>query len=295
MEKFKASPELYWVAFSLITVDDTILERIDKDAPNASQRLEAMKQLSAIGVKTSLRLRPILPGITDRTPRYKHAWRDLLRKAADAGAVSVSMEFSFVPGAMPNHIKKMWSEISNICGYDLVKWYKSTSVHGACLRSSRAWKEELTYAIYKETKLLGMNFGISDPHWKELNDFGCCCGIPGDDPYFGGWMRKQATEALLRAKEGKLVSALDGIPDWAYKIPMQDMVVMTGPRNAFKRATMLWSDKLRNTWNDLKSPRGPLNYFEGVLFPVDQDEDGNVIYKYKPFKRTGKQSPHFKI
>lgn len=295
IDKFRASPELYWVAFSLITIDDAVLEKIDKDTPNASQRLKAMKILSDIGVKTSLRLRPILPGITDRTAMYKKAWRDLLRKARDAGAISLSMEFSFVPGIMPAHVRKMWQEINNICGYDLVRWYKVTSVHGACLRSSRSWKEELTFAIYEEAKELGFNFGISDPHWKELNDFGCCCGIPADDPYFGGWMRKNATEALLKAKKGKLISAKDGIPKWAYKIPMQDMVVMTGAKNAYKRATMLWSDKLRNTWNDLHSARGALNYFEGVLFPVDRDEHDNILYKYEPFKRTYKESPHFRV
>lgn len=295
LKKFAASPELYWVAFSLITIDDEVLERIDKDAPNASQRLKAMKELSDIGVKTSLRLRPILPGITDRTPKYKKAWRDLLRRARDAGAISLSMEFSFVPGAMPPHVQKMWKEISTICGYDLVGWYNATSVYGACLRSSRAWKEELTFAIYEEAKKLGMNFGISDPHWKELNDFGCCCGIPGDDEFFGGWMRKNATEALLRAKKGELVSCRDGIPEWAYNIPMQNMVVMTGAVNAYRRATMTWADKLKNTWNDLKSPRGALNYFEGVLIPVDRDSDDNVIYKYEPFRRTHKKSPHFRV
>lgn len=295
INKFKAAPELYWVAFSLISIDDTILERIDRDAPNATQRLKAMEELSRLGVKTSLRLRPILPGITDRTSRYKHAWRDLLRRARDAGAISLSMEFSFVPGIMPPHVLKMWQEIESICGYNLIQWYKSTSIHGACLRSSRAWKEELTFAIYEESKKLGFNFGISDPHWKELNDFGCCCGIPGDDPFFGGWMRHNATEALLKAKDGALISAKDGIPDWSYKIPIHDMIVLTGAKNAFKRATTVWADKLRKTWNDLHGARGVLNYFEGVLFPVSREENNDIIYKYKPYVRTYKKSPHFKV
>jgi DNA repair photolyase len=270
LAKFARRPDLWWIAFSMISIDDAVLERIDKDAPNATQRLKAMKALSDLGIKTSLRLRPIFPGVTDCTPAHPTAWRELLDRAADAGAKAVSMEFTFVPGARPAHVEAMWREINDIVGFDIVKWYDRTSVYGACLRSSRAWKQDLTLAIYEHAKKLGLWFGISDPHFKELNDFGCCCGIPDDERAgrFAGWQRANATCAIVKARdEHCTVSAVDGTPVWADKVKMRDLVCMSGAQNAMRRATLTWGDKLRGTWNDLRGNRGALHYFDGVLQP----------------------------
>lgn len=292
---FNRRPELYWVAWSCISIDDDILSQIDKDAPPAQLRLKAMKSLAKKGVKNSLRMRPILPGVSDRTPRHKHAWRDLVRAARDAGAISISLEFAFVPGIPPKHVKKMWNEIERVVQIPITKHYKeTTTTFGACLRSSRAWKEDLPLAIYEETKKLGYNFGISDPHWKELNDYGSCCGIPHDDPIFGGWQRHNATNAVVRARrahdQGKrlLVSAKDGIPDWAKHIRRDGLGAMAGRQTTLKRTRMTWADYLRDTWNNLKSPRGPLQYFEGILQPVRRAANGDVLYEYRPAKRRDK-------
>lgn len=282
LAKFARRPDLWWVAFSLISIDDAVLERIDKDAPNATQRLKAMKALTALGVKTSLRLRPIFPGVTDSTPAHPKAWKELLDRAAEAGAKAVSMEFTFVPGARPAHIQAMWKEISDICGFDIMRWYDRTSVYGACLRSSRAWKQDLTLAIYEHAKSLGLWFGISDPHWKELNDFGCCCGIPDDERggRFAGWQRANATAAIVKARdEGVTVSAVDGTPVWADRVKMRDLVCMSGAHNAMRRATLTWGDKLRGTWNDLRGNRGALHYFDGVLQPRAV-HGADVVYGY---------------
>ncbi len=298
MELFSQRPEIFWVAWSIITIDDDLLTKIDKDAPSAKVRLEAMKALTDLGVTCSVRLRPMLPGVSDCTPAYPFAWRDLLRRGRDAGATSLSMEYTFVPGAMPPHVKRMWREIERISGAPVVDFYRKTSIHGACLRSSRAWKEDLTYAIYGEAKRLGYRFGISDPHFKELNDHGCCCGIPEDHPVFGGWQRQNATNALIVARrayekgnENHLVVVEHVLPPWAKEVRIPDMICMTGPQNALRRESWTWQDKLIDTWDNLKDARGPLHYFEGVLRPVGRDPRGHVIYKYQPYKRLHKVLP----
>lgn len=281
IKKFSKRPDLYWVAWSTISSDDKVLSKVDKDAPNCTERLKAVRALNKLGIKQSLRFRPIIPGISDSTKDHPYAWRDLIRRFRDAGAQAISMEFAFIPGAMPPHIKRMWKEIEKISGYPLRRFYKETSLFGSCLRSSRAWKEDFTYAIYEEVKSLGMSFGISDPQFKELNDFGCCCGIDPNDKIFGGWQRKQATNALLKAKEtGCTVCSKDIVPEWSKKYMMNKMVCMTGPKNIYKKATKTWADKLRETWNDLESPRGTLNYFEGALIPDHRDEEGDLHFKF---------------
>lgn len=281
-------PEIFWFAFSTITIDDEVLEAVDRRAPNATQRLKAMKLLTDLGCRASLRLRPILRNVSDRTPRYPMAWRDLLRRSRDAGAEAVSMEFVFVPGTMKPGVRTRWEEIERITGYPYRRFYKNTSDRfGACLRSSRWWKEELTFAIRDEAHRLGMVFSISDPHWKEWNDTGCCCGMKPDDPVFGKWETKQACQALLDARLAKeagkerLLRYDDVVPEWARKTVARHLLCVTGPKGAATAAQMSFADfHHRHIWNDPNSTRGPRIYFGGVLEVAGKDENGDLVYRY---------------
>lgn len=278
---------LFWVAFSIISIDDDVLKKIDRFAPNATERLAAMKRMSELGARTSLRLRPIIRNVTDRTPRHRKAWRDLMRRSRDAGAGAVSMEFMFVPGVQPPHIEKRINAISDMAGFDMTKFYKSaTSRWGACLRASRSWKEELTFAIREEAHALGMVFSVSDPHWKELNDTGCCCGMLPDDPVFGNWERENGTNALVTAKAKydaglpALMYVDDIVPPWAYEQSIIGMCLVGGVKGAIAQKYTTWADKLINTWNDPKNARAPLHYFGGVARPHSLDANKNMVYEY---------------
>lgn len=285
-------PEHFWFAFSCITIDDEVLTRVDRRAPNATERLRAMKALTDMGCRATLRMRPILRNVTDRTAKHPHAWRELLQKARESGAEAVSMEFVFVPGALGAGVKKRWDMIEDITRFPYRTFYKGTSDrHTACLRSSPFWKEDLTFAIREEAHKLGMVFSISDPHWKELNDTGCCCGIKPDDPIFGAWERKQAAEALRNARldfeaGGKgLVYLKDVVPDWARKIRARAMFCATGVKGAQMDRITYAEGHHRHIWNDVNAPRGPRLYF-GTLEPTGElDEDKNLIYRYVPRER----------
>jgi DNA repair photolyase len=286
----------FWVACSLISIDDEMLLKVDRGTPPASERLKMLAELSRRGVPTALRFRPIIQGLSDATKKHPYAWRELLDRAAEAGVQAISMEYVFIPGAQPPHIKQRMNELDEIVGWEMNEFYrKSTVPFGACLRSSRAWKQDMTMAIYEHCKKLGIRFGHSEPHFKELNDTGSCCGLPDDpkDPhydYFGGWSRNNATNAVVEAKAlheaGKpaLIKGVDYIPEWSYSHPMIDMCMMVKASQAMQIFKWSWGDKLHKTWNDLKSPRGPLHYFEGVLQPDSLDKNGDVIYKYVPYE-----------
>jgi len=285
----------FWVAFSLITIDDDLLLQIDKHTPTATSRLKAMKILSDMGIPCSMRFRPIIPGLSDHTKKHPKAWSELLEKAAEAGCKAISMEVLFAPGALTAWMKKNWDELERVLEVPLRNFYKQHGAHGSCVRVSRSWTEEIVMKIRAKCHELGMVFAISDPLWKEYNDYECCCGISPKDPIFGNFEKKQATAALVRASRGKgsgedgdRVVFEDVVPWWADKTLMHDLVCMSGARNLYKARHMTWEDKLRVTFNDLKSNRGPLQYFQGVLMPVGRDENGNVIYEYSKAKRTKK-------
>lgn len=279
-------PELFWFAWSLITPDDGLLQAVDRWAPNATQRLKAMKTMSKLGYRTSLRFRPAIPGMSDSTPKHPHAYKELIDRAAEAGARAISFEVIFMPGSQSVHIKKLLWQLEERIGHKLVAHYRRTSLAGACLRSSRQWVQDFTLAVVEHARKCGLAIGISDPHFKELNDSVCCCGIAQNDPIFGGFQRHCATGALLKAKKtGKEVGIEDFLPAWASQVKLDSCVCIAGAKNMWKRLHLTWGDKLRETWNDLQSPRGPLHYFDGVLRPSSRDDAGNIRYKFYPWQR----------
>jgi len=289
-------PDLLWVAFSIITCDDELLERIDRRAPNATQRLKVMKHLSDLGVKTSLRFRPILPCISDSTKKYPQAYKTLIHKAAEAGCKAISYEVGFVPSAVPKDIKARWQAIADITGVPFFDLYRSFGKSMACMRPPFSWTENIMHAIKEEAVKCGLTVGVSDPVWKQLTDSGCCCGILPDDPVFGNWERENATNALFEAKKtGKEITLKDIVPPWASEQLLCEMVNMgVGPKIVYKRKHLTWADKLKDVWNGLETQRGPLNYFQGALMPVRRDEEGNMVYEYKGLERQNRKVKYWK-
>lgn len=171
-------PEIFWVAFSIISIDDELLSKIDRNAPPPSARIATMKKLSERGVKTSLRFRPIMPNLSDTTPAHPHAWKELIEKCAEAGAKAVSMEAIFTPSVIKPEKKKDWIMLEEILRLPLRKIYSVNRIKGgACNRLRRELAEDIFYGAYELCKKLGLTFASSDPLFKHLNMSGCCCGF----------------------------------------------------------------------------------------------------------------------
>jgi len=294
LDAVRDKPHLFRVHFSIISADDDVLMQIDKRAPPTSERIQCMKNLEDIGVTTCLRFRPIIPGISDATVKHPYAWRDLLDMAADAGCRNLSYEVAFLPGMMTKDIKRKWKEIERISCKPLSKIYKSFGKVQACTRPAHTWTEQIMHAIHKHAKKRGMNIGVSDPCWKQLTDFGCCCAISPDDPVFGNWQRKNATEALLQAKNtGKLIGPDDVIPEWADVSLVHNLVNPgAGPQAAYIHRHVTWRDKLEEVWNEVEKERSPLNYFQGAVVPA-KIENNQVFYKYVGLKRRKPKNTPF--
>lgn len=295
LEAMKEKPHLFWVAFSINSADDEVIKKIDKRAPPTSERIECMRRLSEAGIKTSLRFRPIIPGISDSTKNHPEAWKDLIDMAADAGAIAISAECAFLPGAMTNDLKKRWQIIEKISGKPLIAIYKSFGKNQSCLRPSYKWTEEIMFKIADHARKRGLYVGISSPDWKQLNDFGCCCGIPPTDPVFGNWQRENATNALVRARDGEIteITSKDIIPEWAYDYSLSKIINLgVGPTTLYDKKHKTWAQKLEETWNTLEMERSPLNYFQGALIPTEIKE-GEVVYKYAGLKKANKKHTPF--
>ena len=283
----KERPELFWVAFSLITPDDKLLSKVDRFAPNATERLNAMNKLTEIGVTCSLRFRPIIPGLSDSTPDYPMAYETLIERASDSGATAISAETVFVPGMMTSEMSQKWSNLQKYIGIDLQKTYYSFGKRQSCTRPSYLWSENIMHKIVDTAHKYNMDVGISDPVWKQLSDCGCCCGIRPDHPVFGNWERESATNALITARDTKKKIYLEDIsPPWSYKVKKDALVAVgAGPEQQYGRHHTYWSDHLRHVWNNVNMERNPTNYFQGAIVPIDVDSNGNLVYEYRGLER----------
>jgi len=298
LDAVKDKPELFFVTYSIITPDDKVIKEVEPRAPNATERLQCMKNLTDLDVKVGLRLRPMLPGVSDSTPDYPQAYKTLIERSVDAGATAISFECAFVPGRMTEDMQNRWKTLEKIVDKPLVNIYNNFGKNQACMRPPYQWTEQIMHAVYEEAKKHDLVIGVSDPAWKQLTEVGCCCGITEDDPVFGNWQRESATNQLMIARDtGKLLSRHDITPEWASHKSLCGLVNPgVGPTAAYTHRHGTWAEVLSKLWNNPEKERSPLYYFQGALIPVKRDKDGELYYKYQGLKRkTPENTPFWKI
>jgi DNA repair photolyase len=292
LKLFEKNPEQFWVAWSIISNSDELISKVDVGAPVTSERLKAMKELTTIGVHCSLRFRPFLPGLSDSYEGEPEAWKKLIERAKAAGAEAISFEHIFLSAVLTPRQKAMYQLMFRAMGSpNFGNWWNSHSnLSETCRRATRSLKYDMTMKVYRTCKELGLRVGISDPHFKELNDTGCCCGMPEEDKWFGKWSRRQMTEVIVQGRKNyengtpRLFSYEDWKPEWAHMIPLSNMVTAGNWHNFRRKKYKTFGDKIRDKWNDAKAPRGPFLYFGKALIPIGKDvKTGDLIYEYRPW------------
>lgn len=287
-------PHLWWFTFSIVSTDDELMQQVDRGAPVPSVRLSTMKTLHNIGCTVGLRLRPILPGLTDRTRRVVAPWRDLLRRARDAGAESISMEVGFVPGAAADFVRKRWESLSRLCSVDLLGAYRRFGPMQGCTRPSYPWTEQIMHSIYDEAHDLGMLVGVSDPVWKQLTDVGCCCGITPDHPVFGNWKRESLTNRLIEMRDGIRadIGPNDVLPGYLLRIRSAGIVNPgVGPTAAWDQRRSVHA-LYKDVWNNPEAERSPAMYLQGAVMPSYRDAADDLHYVYRGLQRAAQRNTY---
>lgn len=270
--------------FSIINLDPDLAAKIEKGVPSPADRLKAMKRLHKINPDggVTLRLRPFIIGMSDKD------YIDLIKQAHEAGASAVSTEFFCLEDRAHRGTISRYEAMSEALGFDIRQYYKINSP-GMCgyLRLNYKLKEPYIVKMRDLCHKLGMRFYVSDAHWKDQCDGGSCCGLPERFNY----SRAQYTELLQLAK-----SRPDGRVYWHdmgqhieqyknFRYIYAEGFNTVGSR----KRTMRWNDTmydyLLSIWNKPNDAKSPYKYFSGLLWPVDHDEDGNVVYEYRPYKK----------
>lgn len=266
----------YHFKVSMTTGDAAKAAAIERNVSPPKERLAAIGRLAKVlggDAGVTLRLRPFIIGVSN--PGHVQ----LVRDAANAGVTGVSVEF-FCLETRSTYARSAYRAMSVQAGYDVVRFYKRYSAGSGYLRLSREVKRPYVEELLAVCRELGLRFYISDAHFKELSDGGCCCGLPDSWNYCRG----QLCEALQIAKRAGEVRWSDLQPHLAFAETFSYGRAVgfnswgEGRRAMFVGRTML--DYLRWNWNSPETLQSPYQFFGGVLTPSSKDEHGNIVYRW---------------
>lgn len=262
------------VKFSIITLDEEDARRIEVGVPSPRERLEAMRKYNELSKGgTTLRLRPFIVGVSDKT------YLDLIRAAKEAGATAVTTEFFCLEMRSVKQAAEHYQVISDCCGFDVVEFYRKYSNGSGYLRLNRKVKEKYIKNMKELCAELGLRFYVSDAHFKECSDNCCCCALPPEWDYSRGHF----AAALQIAKKTGSVKWSDIERDMYFLEMPYDKAEgfnVNSSENRAKYKGMSMKDYLRYLWNQPKMGQSPYKIFERVLVPDGIDENGDLIYKY---------------
>ena len=260
--------------FSIITLDERKAQIIERGVPTPLARLEAIERIANAGAGgATLRLRPFIIGVS--TPSYL----DLIREAGNRGATALSTEF-FCVEQRSQTLKEYMPQLSELCGFDLMAFYRKYSVAQGYLRLNRKVKAPFIRNMKALCDEIGMRFYVSDAHFKELCCNGSCCGLPADWNYSHG----QFCEALQICKT-KGECRWEDIAKDINELHTYDWGRASGfNANSSEKRAQFWgmtmAEYMRWLWNNPQAGQSPYKMFEGVMKPVGKDADGNLIYVY---------------
>lgn len=260
--------------FSIITLNEKDAAKIEVGVPSPQERLEAMRKYNELSKGgTTLRLRPFIPGVSDKT------YLDLIRAAKDAGATAVTTEFFCLEMRSIVTAKEHYATISECCGFDVVDFYRKHSTGSGYLRLNRKVKEKYIRNMQELCHELGMRFYVSDAHFKECSDNCCCCALPPDWSYSRGHF----SAALQIAKKTGSVKWSDIEPDMYFldfPVVKASGFNINSSENRAMYSGMSMKDYLRYLWNAPRRGQGPYKLFERVLVPDGIDDNGDIVYRY---------------
>jgi DNA repair photolyase len=136
------------VTFSVPTLDDDVWRKTEPSTAHPRQRLRALKTLVDAGVKASVGMAPILPGISDRPEQLA----EVVRAAREAGSCGIWANLLFLrPGTREHFLTALAEDFP-----DEVERYERLYARRAYLGKDQ------TKPVRDQVAALAKEHGISD-------------------------------------------------------------------------------------------------------------------------------------
>lgn len=260
--------------FSIITANAEKASKVEVGVPSPEDRLEAIRIYSELDAGgATLRLRPFIIGVSSED------YLELIEKAYNAGSRAVTTEFLCVESRTTPLSIEHYKQLSEQCGYDLLKFYRKYSSGTGYLRLNRKIKEPYIKKMQDLCHKLGMRFYVSDAHFKEACDGSCCCGLPEEFNYSRG----NFSYALQLCKKNGVVRFSEIAKDMNFLKDSRYASCGFNGGSAERIAKfkyMSFYDYLRYLWNNPNEGQSPCKMFGKVMMPDGYDKNGDIVYKY---------------
>jgi DNA repair photolyase len=290
---------------SITNADDKISKIVEPLVPISSKRIEMIRRLNDMGYWTILRLRPYLIGITNVSIQ------ELLQRSLEAGIKAISMEYLCIDSRASAEAKKRYGVIGKVSNFGDTDYFDyfhklSPSKRGGYLRLNRDVKEQYVREVYEFCVKNKILYCSSDPDFKEIGMSDCCCGLPEEypeNPEMTNYSKFQQT-AMIRKARSIYWSDVKWGEENTHTITFNDVYPDVKGNDTFmgfmndhyfsydhpsivgysmgKRRGLTLREIIKASWNNIKSPSNPYNYFDGKVKPVDRDTEGNLVYVYVP-------------
>lgn len=153
--------------FTLSTLNENYLSKIERGSSTAKERLDAMKTLSDSGYRVICRISPYIP-------EYMNDLEDLVKELATHGCKHVISELLRVTPIINNIMIKE-------TGYDVIKLYKQKGVKmtGGYYRYPLKEKIEIQRHLKELCDKYGMTFATCGDEDPSFHTTTMCCGLEG--------------------------------------------------------------------------------------------------------------------
>jgi DNA repair photolyase len=259
---------------SLIASDDDYLLKLEPNAPKASKRLAALKELGDMGIKTTCRIEPIMPGPSANNLESH------IRNVGRCGVKHVSLAWARIDKD-PEYVKRM----NDALGCNILQLYDYASEFHSKLRAAPWYIAKESPNELRWAHDFGMTIGFANAPALFLGDTPCCCGID----LFGGefknvnrynwfwsnWQLNENWKAGKRSEENLTFHFrdFDKLEVWR---PASYGSVKKMKHHC--RMRML-EDYMRRTWDKIMTG---ISYPDATMhiFDAGKDEDGHLTYRY---------------
>ena len=100
LDLFAGAQHLVHAQIGITTLDETVASTLEPNAATPEDRVRAIRGLVRLGVHTSARFDPLIPGLTDTDENLT----PLLERVAEAGAKSVAVNYLFLRSALRGNL-----------------------------------------------------------------------------------------------------------------------------------------------------------------------------------------------
>jgi hypothetical protein len=255
---------------SISSLDEQLLARVDLDTPSPADRLEALRKASEVGIPTSCRIQPVLPG------RESDVF-DVIAAACDVGVRQVSVEHLKVP------IEHSWpgtDHLSRALGVDL----RADFAAQGATRVGREWMLPLVQRIdrileYRHAaNRVGLKFGAADTDLLLLSDGSCCCSGADLIAGFDRFHRYTYTEAARRGIEENEICLTSIAMD---QPPGESIGQFVNSRSRLPGGAGVEA-YIRANWNGRHNGPSPAA-LAGISATERRDQNGDLVYAFEPW------------